>query len=113
VLEVFVQGRGVAYVNLSTEASSGLPGGSKSELFTVYSVVNTIVTNFPAVSRVQILVNDTPVTSLGGHIDLSRPLPPDMTLVALPTPAPSPSEPAASPAASPAAPAAPAGKGGP
>ena len=80
VLEVFVQARGVAYVDLSSEAASGLPGGSQAELLTVYSVVNTLVTNFPAVSRVQILVNDQPVTSLGGHVDLSRPLPPDMTL---------------------------------
>ena len=90
VLEVFVQARGVAYVDLSSEASSGLPGGSKAELLTVYSVVNTIVTNFPAVSRVRIVVDDRPVDSLGGHVDVSRPLPPDMTLVALPTPARSP-----------------------
>jgi spore germination protein GerM len=73
VLEVFVQARGVAWVDLSSEAASGLPGGSKAELLTVYSVVNTIVTNFPAVSRVRIVVNDQPVTSLGGHVDLSRP----------------------------------------
>ena len=92
VLEVFVQARGVAWVDLSSEATSGLPGGSKAELLTVYSVVNTIVTNFPAVSRVRIVVNDQPVTSLGGHVDLSRPLPPDMTLVALPTPEPPPAE---------------------
>jgi len=92
VLEVFVQARGVAWVDLSPEATSGLPGGSKAELLTVYSVVNTIVTNFPAVSRVRIIVNDQPVTSLGGHVDLSRPLPPDMTLVALPTPGPPPAE---------------------
>ena len=92
VLEVFVQARGVAWVDLSSEAASGLPGGSKAELLTVYSVVNTIVTNFPAVSRVRIVVNDQPVTSLGGHVDLSRPLPPDMTLVALPTPEPPPAE---------------------
>ena len=92
VLEVFVQARGVAWVDLSSEAASGLPGGSKAELLTVYSVVNTIVTNFPAVSRVRIVVNDQPVTSLGGHVDLSRPLPPDMTLVALPTPEPAPAE---------------------
>ena len=39
----------------------------------MYSLVNSIVTNFPAVSRVQILVDDRPVTSLGGHVDLSRP----------------------------------------
>ena len=70
-----------------------LPGGSLSELLTVYSVVNSLVVNFPAVSRVQILVEDHMVTSLAGHVDLSRPLPADMTLVALPTPAVS--EPAA------------------
>jgi spore germination protein GerM len=98
VLEVFVQARGVAYVDLSSEASSGLPGGSKAELLTVYSVVNTIVTNFPAVSRVRIVVDDRSVDSLGGHVDVSRPLPPDMTLVALPTPGPSPAAAAASPA---------------
>jgi spore germination protein GerM len=99
VLEVFVQARGVAFVDLSSEAASGLPGGSKAELLTVYSIVNTIVTNFPAVSRVRIVVDDQPVASLGGHIDVSRPLPPDMTLVALPLPSPSPSpaEPAVSP----------------
>jgi len=97
VLEVFVQARGVAYVDLSSEAVSGLPGGSKAELLTVYSVVNTIVTNFPAVSRVRIVVEDQPVASLGGHVDVSRPLPPDMTLVALPTPDLSPVAPDASP----------------
>jgi spore germination protein GerM len=98
VLEVFVQARGVAFVDLSSEASSGLPGGSKAELLAVYSVVNTIVTNFPAVSRVRILVDDQPVASFGGHVDVSRPLPPDMTLVALPVPAASPAAPYPSPA---------------
>jgi len=83
VLEVFVTGRGVAYVNLSREASL-LPGGSRSELHTVYSVVNSVVANFPAVRRVQILLEDQMVSSLGGHVDLSRPLPADMTLTALP-----------------------------
>lgn len=87
VLEVFVTSSGVAYVNLSGEATA-LPGGSRSELHTVYSVVNSVVANFPAVRRVQILVEDRMVPSLGGHVDLSRPLPADMTLIALP-PAPS------------------------
>jgi hypothetical protein len=87
VLEVFVHAGGVAFVNLSSEVASGLPGGSRNELLSVYSLVNTIVTNFPATSRVQLLVNDQAVSSLAGHVDLSRPLPPDMTLVALPPPA--------------------------
>ena len=100
VLEVFVQAHGVACVSLSGEVSSGLPGGSRAELLTVYSIVNTIATNFPAVSRVQLVVNDQPTSSLGGHVDLARPLPPDMTLVGLEPPAK-----AESPAPSPAAPA--------
>lgn len=86
VMEVFTTARGVAYVNLSAEAAL-LPGGSKSELLTVYSLVNSLVVNFPAVTRVQILLEDRMVTSLAGHVDLSRPLPADMTLLALPTPA--------------------------
>ncbi len=85
VLEVFVTTRGVAYVNLSGEAAM-LPGGSMSELLSVYSIVNSLVVNFPAVTRVQILLEDRVVTSLAGHVDLSRPLPADMTLVALPAP---------------------------
>jgi hypothetical protein len=107
VLEVFVHAGGVAYVNLSPEAASGLPGGSRTELLTVYSLVNTIVTNFPATSRVQLLVGDRVVPSLAGHVDLSRPLPPDMTLVALPSPSPEPSPEAEAqaPAPTPAAPA--------
>jgi spore germination protein GerM len=93
VLEVFVTERGVAYVNLSGEAT-GLPGGSRAELLTVYSVVNSLVTNFPAVSRVQILVEDRMATSFAGHVDVSRPLPADMTLVVFPTLADASPEPA-------------------
>jgi hypothetical protein len=104
VLEVFVSRGGVVYVDLSGEASSGLPGGSQAELLTVFSIVNTVVTNFPATSRVQILVNDSVVPSLGGHIDVGRPLPPDMTLVAVPAP-PSPEAKEAPTASPPAAPA--------
>lgn len=102
VLDVFVHRGGVAYVNLSAEAAAGLPGGSRAELLTVYSLVDTLVSNFPATSRVQILVDDKAVSSLGGHVDLSRPLPPDMTLIAVPAPSPEAPEAAPGAAASPA-----------
>jgi hypothetical protein len=94
VLGVFVTERGVAYVNLSGEAT-GLAGGSREELLTVYSIVNTLATNFPAVSRVQILVEDRMATSFSGHVDVSRPLPADMTLVVFPGLAEASPEPAA------------------
>ncbi len=82
VLDVFVHAGGVAYVDLSGEAASGLPGGSRAERLTVYSVVDTVVGNFPSTTRVQLLVDDRQVPSLGGHVDLSRPLPADLTMLA-------------------------------
>ena len=82
VLHVFVSARGVAYVDLSKEAATVLPGGSEAELVTVYSVVNSLAANFPAVKRVQILIEDRPAPTLAGHVDLTRPLRPDMTRLA-------------------------------
>ena len=90
VLEVFVTARGVAFVSLSKEAASA-ESGSAAELLSVYSIVDSVTANFPAVKWVQILVDDRPVPTLAGHVDISRPLPADMTLVALPAPSPSPS----------------------
>jgi len=86
VLEVFVSARGVAYLDFSPEARQAVAGGSKSELLVVYSIVNSVTANFPAVKKVQILVEDKPVRTLAGHVDLSRPLGPDMTFLVLPSP---------------------------
>jgi spore germination protein GerM len=104
VLEVFVSARGIAYVDLSKEAAQGT-SGSHDELLSVYSIVNSLTVNFPAVKRVQILLEDRPTDTLAGHVDLSHPLTADMTLLtAVPTapvdsPAPVPASPG--PAAAP------------
>jgi len=82
VLDVFVTARGVAYVDLSKDVVTGHPGGSEAERMTVYSVVNSLGTSFPAVKRVQILIEDRPAQTLAGHVDLTRPLPPDLTVLA-------------------------------
>lgn len=91
VLEAFVSARGIAYVDFSPEIRQAAVGGSQAELVAVYSIVNSVAANFPAVKKVQILIEDKPVTTLSGHVDLSRPLGPDMTFLALPPPSPSPS----------------------
>lgn len=82
VIDSFVTSKGVAYVDLSKEAAAKHPGGSRGELLTVYSIVNSLAANFPAVKRVQILVEDRQVATLAGHVDLTRPLPADMTFLA-------------------------------
>lgn len=103
VLDVFVSAQGCAYVDLSPEVRPPQGAGSQAELDTVYSIVNTLAVNFPAVTKVQILVADRPVDTLAGHADLSRPLTADMTLLAPATLLPLQPEPAVapSPAASP------------
>jgi hypothetical protein len=91
VHEVFVSAGGIAYIDLSKGFQPAADAtGSSAELLTVYSVVDTLTTNFPAVKRVQILEEDRPLDTLSGHIDLSRPLLPDLTFVAVATPSPPP-----------------------
>jgi hypothetical protein len=65
---------GQAFVDLSREASAAHPGGTFDEILTVYSIVNAVTENLPAVRSVQILVDGREVDTLAGHVDLRRPL---------------------------------------
>ena len=72
--EVFITERGDAFVDLSGEIVAKHPGGSLHEIFTVYTLVNALTVNLPAVTRVQILVDGKEVDTLAGHVDLRHPL---------------------------------------
>lgn len=63
-----------AYVDLGGAIAQGHSGGSLSEALTVYAIVNTITSNLPDITAVQILINGQEVDSLAGHIDLRAPL---------------------------------------
>jgi spore germination protein GerM len=71
---VFVTEKGQAFVDLSREVVAAHPGGTLNELLTVYTIVNALTTNLPAVTSVQVLVDGKEVDTLAGHIDLRRPL---------------------------------------
>jgi spore germination protein GerM len=101
VIDTFVTSAGIAYVDLSKEAAQKHPGGSKGELLSVYSVVNSLTSNFPAVKRVQIVVEDRQVPTLAGHVDLTRPLSSDLTFLVGSQPSPVPGMAPASPSAPP------------
>jgi spore germination protein GerM len=73
--------RGDAFVDLTSQAASGHPGGSSAELLTVYAIVNAVTANLPAIQRVQILIEGREVDTLAGHVDLRRPLERDASLV--------------------------------
>ena len=62
----YVTERGDAFVDLSREVSAHHPGGSFTELLTVYAIVNAVTANLPAIQRVQILVDGKEVDTLAG-----------------------------------------------
>jgi len=72
--DVFVTERGDAFVSLSADIMTTHPGGSLHEVFTVYTIVNALTVNLPAITRVQILVEGKEVDTLAGHVDLRHPL---------------------------------------
>jgi spore germination protein GerM len=72
---LFVGERGDAYVDFSGSLRTNHPGGSSSEILTVYAIVAALTKNLPAVTSVQILVEGHEVDTLAGHVDLRRPLP--------------------------------------
>lgn len=72
--DVFITERGDAFVDLSGDLTAKHPGGSLDEIFTVYTLVNALTVNLPAVTRVQILVDGKEVDTLAGHVDLRHPL---------------------------------------
>lgn len=68
---------GQAYVDLSREISSAHPGGTLNEILTVYTIVEALTTNLPAITSVHLLVDGREVETLAGHVDLRRPLRPN------------------------------------
>ena len=71
---LYLSERGDAFVDLSADATAKHTGGSMDEILTVYTIVNALTVNLPAITRVQILVGGKEVDTLAGHVDLRNPL---------------------------------------
>lgn len=77
----YVTQDGTAYVDISDAIKDAHPGGIKSELFTIYSIVNTIILNIPGIDAVKILIEGRESMTLAGHIDLRFPFKANMLLI--------------------------------
>jgi hypothetical protein len=74
---------GTAYVDLRwPNHDEPPPSGSTEEIQRLYSVVDSICLNVPQASQVVVLWNGVQRETFSGHLDLSRPLAPDPSLVA-------------------------------
>lgn len=76
VRQLYIDGRGVAYVDFTRDLQVKHPGGSGGELLTIYSIVNTLTANFDQIQKVKILVEGGEVLTLAGHIDTRHPFAP-------------------------------------
>ena len=72
---------GEAYVDFSGELANAHPGGSLNEMLTVYTLVDVLTVNLPAITTVQLLIEGKEVDTLAGHVDLRRPLVQNLTWV--------------------------------
>lgn len=64
----------LATINFSRELSDYHPGGSLSELLSVYSLANTLRVNFPYLRYFQFLIDGEKRSTLRGHVDIFRPV---------------------------------------
>lgn len=68
---VFLTASGDAYLDFSNTIREDFPVGISSETLSLYSVVDSLAANIPAVKRVKILVEGQQVNTLDGHADLT------------------------------------------
>jgi spore germination protein GerM len=73
VRELFIDDRGTAYIDFTEALSRDHPGGTWSEMLTIWSIMQTLVANVPEIKQVQILIEGHEVDTLAGHVDIRRP----------------------------------------
>jgi len=81
VLALYVTQGGMAYVDFNRAITENHPGGTFSELLTIFSMVNTLALNIPEVEAVKILIEGREAQTLAGHIDIRRPFRANMLMI--------------------------------
>ena len=83
VRRVYLGDDGTAFLDLQSPESAPPPAsGSRQEILTVYSVVNTVLLNFDEVEHLVLLWNGRQPRTFAGHLDTMRPLSANTDLIA-------------------------------
>ena len=73
--EVYVDEQSTAYLDFSRHLKDEHIGGTTSEALTVGAILRTVKENFrDQIRRVQILIEGLETDTIGGHVDISKPL---------------------------------------
>jgi len=78
---VFISDSGIAYVDLVSTRPNPPSAGSRDEMLSVYSIVNSLQANLPELRAVVLLWNGQQRPSFAGHLDTGRPLTANESLV--------------------------------
>jgi hypothetical protein len=81
VRAVYLTPQGICYLDLTSDVAENHPGGIRSELLSIYSIVNSLVLNVAEIEAVKILINGDESMTLAGHIDLQIPIKANMLLI--------------------------------
>jgi spore germination protein GerM len=81
VRAVYLTPQGICYLDLTSGVAENHPGGIRSELLSIYSIVNSLVLNVAEIEAVKILINGDESMTLAGHIDLQIPIKANMLLI--------------------------------
>jgi spore germination protein GerM len=79
---VFVSEGGIAFVDLVSTRPNPPSSGSRDEMLSVYSIVNSLLANLPEIQAVVLLWNGQQRPSFAGHLDTGRPLTANESLLA-------------------------------
>ena len=72
---------GTAVLNFDNPFIEQHPGGTASEVATVFSLTNTLAQNIPDIQKVRFQVGGKDVTTIKGHVDLREPISPNKDLI--------------------------------
>jgi spore germination protein GerM len=81
VRAVYLTPQGICYLDLTSGVAEKHPGGIRSELLSIYSIVNSLILNVAQIEAVKILINGDESMTLAGHIDLQIPIKANMLLI--------------------------------
>jgi len=80
VEELFISGKGIAFIDFTNTISTNHTGGILNEQATIYSVVNSLTYNLPEIQEIKILIGGTEKEPLAGHVLLLLPLQLDLSI---------------------------------
>jgi len=81
LLGAYLAEDGTVYLDFNRAIMENHPGGTLSELLTIFSLVNTLALNISEIKAVKLLIGGREAETLAGHVDIRFPFRPNVRLI--------------------------------